>query len=59
MKSYENLLVELLIKHESKVLWEYCDCGCPTKLAPRSKESLELIRALKVIKDNKRSSYND
>jgi len=39
-------IVLKLKANQDNILWEPCDCGCPSGLRPRNKECMELIRML-------------
>ena len=47
-----NALLELerlVRENESELLWEYCDCGCPSASNLKSKGAVDIYRILKAL----------
>jgi len=42
-----EVVIETIKNNSQELLWEYCDCGCPSKSTAKSKEAIEVIKVLK------------
>ena len=48
----EQLLAKIVSRLHDVVRYDYCDCGCPNKRAPRSRQDGEILAVISFIKCN-------